>query len=146
MFKEIPIPPTVNQIYAGKTRRYKSPKYKQWLKEFDIYYAKNSSFHGARNIIRDALKDVNTFLDFKLDFCVPREKIYSKANTVKRIDVSNRIKPLFDAMSEALQCDDNRFFLNSVQFVIFNNVDNNFKPYVDVSIKTIKIRERSYVE
>ena len=29
----LPIPPTVNQLYAGKTRRYKSQKYKLWEAE-----------------------------------------------------------------------------------------------------------------
>lgn len=143
-FENIPMPPTVNQLYAGKTRRYKSPKYKQWLKEFDIYYARNGSFHRARQVLRDALKDNNTFLDFKLDINVPREMIYSKANTIKRIDASNRVKPLLDAISDALQIDDNRFFLNSVQFVICKNVDDTFKPNVNVYINKTKIRERNY--
>lgn len=29
----LPFPPTLNGLYAGKARRYKSPRYKAWLDE-----------------------------------------------------------------------------------------------------------------
>jgi len=30
---ELPLPPSVNGLYAGKTRRFKSNKYKDWIQE-----------------------------------------------------------------------------------------------------------------
>lgn len=38
---ELPMPPTVNQLYAWMKRRHKSNEYKKWLQLADIEYIKN---------------------------------------------------------------------------------------------------------
>lgn len=34
----LPFPPSVNGLYAGKARRYKSPRYKAWLSEAEFAF------------------------------------------------------------------------------------------------------------
>lgn len=67
----LPIPPSVNGLYAGKARRYKSPAYKSWLKECVVipvktftnnvhityaFYPKNGTFGDTQNRLK-ALTD-----------------------------------------------------------------------------------------
>lgn len=41
----LPFPPSVNGLYAGKARRYKSPRYKAWIKSASI--ALSLQFRGS---------------------------------------------------------------------------------------------------
>jgi len=41
----LPVPPSLNGLYPGKTRRYKSRAYKNWLAEADIAFKQQESRH-----------------------------------------------------------------------------------------------------
>lgn len=69
---------------------------------------------------------------------LPRQKLYSKTGDVKKIDCTNRIKPLLDALANILHLDDNRYFLAGVEFCIY---DGDQLPTVDVEFKNTRIRE-----
>jgi len=41
----LPVPPSVNGIYPGKSKRHKSKAYKQWLAEADWQLKQQHSYH-----------------------------------------------------------------------------------------------------
>jgi len=41
----LPFPPSVNGLYAGKARRYKSPKYKAWIAEAGLKLNLQTPYH-----------------------------------------------------------------------------------------------------
>lgn len=138
-FFGIPLPPTVNQIYAGKSRRYKSPVMKEWERAFELWWVKNqSSILGTRNILRDELHSNSVFVTLSIDFHVHRSKLYSKTGEIKKNDCTNRIKPLLDAIAEVLGIDDCRYFLASVEWCIY---DDDEPPWADVQFGLKRIKE-----
>jgi len=131
----LPFPPSVNALYAGKTRRYKSDKAKDYDKAFDIWLFKNrGAVRSAESLVRELEHNQDIFLELTLDYVIPRKDLYTKKGTVKRIDVTNRIKSLLDKLAEAITIDDNRFFLGRVQFLL-----GPYK-YVNIGINTTRIR------
>lgn len=136
---DIPFPPSVNSIYAGKTRRYKSPDYEKWERQFDEWALSNwGQIAKVRNFCNAATENNLDFLTLRIDMFVHRSRIFSKNGTVKKIDCSNRVKPLLDALANVLYIDDNRYFLAGVEFCIY---DSNKLPTVDVEFNQKRIRE-----
>lgn len=137
MLNGVPFPPTVNQLYAGKSIRYKSDKAKAYDTEVDLWYLKNiKTVKAIRTKLRPYKFADHTFLSFKLDFLVPYETLYSKQGKLKKIDVSNRVKALLDKLSELFDVDDNRFFLKNVEFCIGNTKCVNIE-ITDTMIRTV---------
>ena len=59
----LPIPPSVNALYAGKSRRYKSKRYKAWLKECAGVIKRPPSLRGKVRITYDFFAKNMTFGD-----------------------------------------------------------------------------------
>ena len=121
IFKKFPFPPTVNSIYpsARNGRRFKSAKYVEYMNECRIWQLKNNSLLlEARSILGDLVKDPNVFLKLDIDLMLSHSDLYTKKGTNKKIDCTNRIKPLLDVLSGMIRIDDSRFFLGKVEFVI----------------------------
>lgn len=118
-FKNLPFPPTVNKMYAGYPRRYKTSEAKVFETAVDMWFVKNRSLVlEARKSVRAALLDSETFLRVSLDLIIPRAFLFTKKGNVKKVDASNRIKATLDQLANLLNVDDNRFFLGSVEFLI----------------------------
>jgi|TARA_R110000744_G_scaffold9365_2_gene30049 Holliday junction resolvase RusA-like endonuclease len=77
----LPFPPTLNGLYAGKTRRYKSTRYKKWIAEAQIMSCKQKLPVW-----------VNGFLKVQLDFVRPDKR--------KR-DLDNLAKAVLDFCTDA---------------------------------------------
>lgn len=135
-FKGLPFPPSVNSLYrhnAGrseKVARFKTAKAKDWETLLDIWHLKNRRLIlEAKAQIHKLLHDNKVFLYIGLEFIVPPQTLYSKQNKLKRIDCTNRIKATLDGLSNILGVDDNRFFLDKVEFVLGNDKYINIKIY-----------------
>ncbi len=68
----LPFPPSVNCLYAGKKRRYKSDRYKAWIKEASLYINAAQPIEGRVDIL----------YEFDIPNKVPRDADnYAKAVT-----------------------------------------------------------------
>lgn len=96
--------PSLNQCYATnfKTgRRFPSKALGEFKKEFKKlsppHSGEISAIQGKR-------------LCLIIEMWMKRERIYCKNGKIKKMDVSNRIKPLEDAISDLIGIDDSQFF------------------------------------
>ena len=74
----LPFPPSVNSMYAGKARRYKSPRYKKWIAEAQVMACKQKLpvwVNGPLQVQLDFVKpdkrkrDLDNLAKAVLDFC-----------------------------------------------------------------------------
>ena len=84
------IPISVNQAYAGMTRRYKSKQYKEWEKIFK---------HEYNNQTKYWITD-DDWLQAEYNYYMP---IYNKNGTKKVKDVANYEKILTDALCKVIE-------------------------------------------
>ena len=144
IFENIPFPPSTNTLFAGKTRRYKSQKYKFWSQEFDLWAVKNmGSIRGTSATVREHLTDPKNFLSLSVELNVPPSMIFTKDGRNKQIDATNYIKALLDALAPELKIDDSRIFLSNVEFVVYNGPKS---PNVTVFIERTRIREKNFAQ
>jgi Holliday junction resolvase RusA-like endonuclease len=105
-----PIPPSINSCYAGKTRRYKSVVYKEYEIEARTYALINKDkIEESRKLIKKWLRHYQK-LKIKIAFEFYYERLYTKKNTVKKLDVDNYVKPLLDNLTPTLHFDDSLIF------------------------------------
>ena len=86
----LPLPPSVNGLYAGKVRRYKSSKYKDWIQRAYIELKQQETYtiYGSE------------WLEVKLWLYTP---IYNKDGSKKKKDVDNYMKALFDFLWDNIE-------------------------------------------
>lgn len=74
----LPFPPSVNSMYAGKARRYKSPRYEKWIAEAQVMACKQKLpvwVNGPVQVQLDFVKpdkrkrDLDNLAKAVLDFC-----------------------------------------------------------------------------
>jgi len=108
----IPIPPSVNQLYKTLTirnqiRRAPSKKYKDWQNQCRQMYLENAhKFRCMQVLVQQILEELDCALEVRYYFFFHRDKIYCKDNTFKKMDVSNRIKAVEDMVFSVLDMDD----------------------------------------
>lgn len=87
---KLPLPPSVNWLYAGKVRRYKSDKYKTWLQLAKIELNKQETYkiEGWE------------WLEVKYGFYTP---IYNKDGSKKIKDTFNFEKALSDFLADNIE-------------------------------------------
>jgi Holliday junction resolvase RusA-like endonuclease len=114
VFESIPIPPSSNHQYVsfvrhGRVIHVKSPELVKWRKEFDAWVILNiNGVRAARSFVNGKLLNVH------VDIYWPYEKLFTKQGKPKKLDVSNRLKALHDALADALEIDDCVFWGVSV--------------------------------
>lgn len=124
----LPMPPSVNGIYVNnpKTRgRFKSAAGKAFDSEIEGYRLVHS--HTLRQFRRGTLYRV------RLTFFLPLEKLMTKDGAVKKLDVSNRIKPIEDAICKLLDIDDK----DIVEVVAYKTLSRTGFAFVDATIFTL---------
>lgn len=88
------MPPSVNALFAGFKRRYKSKKYKAWEKEASLILT--NEYQGIQ-------MNPDVWLKMRIDLHTP---LYYKNGNVKRIDCANYEKATTDMVSEFLGFND----------------------------------------
>lgn len=103
----LPLPPSVNQMYAGKTRRFATPALKDFKKQMEDYRKKNRSMLEipSRNFVKHCASS-NDALFIERFFFLLDNRLICKDGSTKRFDVSNYIKAIDDTVCEILGLDD----------------------------------------
>lgn len=107
----IPMPPSLNEAFANHRRmgRIKSASYRNWQVDFDKFVLANSGAFAAARDLLFGHNDRNMYA-LNLEFMFPRSSILTKKNTAKRLDISNRVKLIEDALSKQWDTDDKNFW------------------------------------
>lgn len=107
-FEDLPLSPSENKIYRNvfKVGRVKSRDFKDYESQFECWTLKN------RERLKQAQSQLtpHLHLSLQLDFYFISQSLYTQKGTIKRMDVTNRLKILIDLLSKALQIDDSQFF------------------------------------
>ena len=90
MHLEFTIPPTLNKLFAGYTKRHKSKEYENWLKKANIELLKQERY----TITGDEWLEIN------LTYFMP---IYNKDWTKKTKDLDNYFKALMDFLWDNIE-------------------------------------------
>lgn len=104
----LPLPPSENHLYVNVRRvgRVKGPDYRRYEEAFYFWSLKNQKAIIAAIIALDGTKE----LSLRISFRFLRERLYTKKNAIKKMDVTNRLKAFIDLLSLHLKIDDSRFF------------------------------------
>lgn len=87
----LPMPPSVNMMYAGIGRRHKSKKYKQWVSDANAMFLKSNKRFEIKG---------DEWLEIKLTYFL---SIYTKKNKKRILDTDNRIKAPQDWLSNNIE-------------------------------------------
>ena len=87
---KLTLPPSVNWLYAGMTRRYKAPKYKEWINiaQRELLTQDKGKITGSE------------WLEVRYIYHMP---IFNKNGTKKKIDVFNYEKALSDLLEKEIE-------------------------------------------
>lgn len=125
-FRSIPFPPSVNQLYSGKLRRFKSKIYKQFDKDVKAW--------AAPQKIKPIKEQKLSLYGY---FYAPKELWFTKDGRARSIDLSNRIKALEDSLFEYLGIDDKWIFeLHLFKCIGEKKVDVYLSSFLIDQIKT----------
>lgn len=114
-FTGLPLPPTSNNQYSMIRRGSKIfhvpseqlRKFKDAMKQYPLRYA--TLYQESRKKAQE-WKEKNSPLELRCVFYFHRNRLFTKDNRFKRLDVSNRLKASHDCLSEMLGIDDSSFF------------------------------------
>lgn len=105
-----PLPPSTNHLYKtivirGRSRRAKSKEYKAYEHAVKVWMM---THHHELQLARalTTMAGPGRFIHLDLDFKFHRSRILCKDGKPKRLDTSNRLKALEDALSLILGIDD----------------------------------------
>jgi hypothetical protein len=115
-----PLPPSENQIYRNVpgVGRVATKELKDYRKSCEYYHLNNPQvFETIKEFIVDRWKKAD---HFKVDyyFTFKRERLYTKDNRPKKLDVANRIKAVQDCFFHSLGMDDKHVFATSIEKII----------------------------
>lgn len=112
----LPMPPRLSDCYARHRRMFKTKELKAYEKEMLDYWKQNLS------VIRKAKLELKSGPQSPLRvdryFVFPPHEIFTKKDTVKMMDTTNRIKAFDDAIANLLQIDDRYFFAGDTQKIV----------------------------
>lgn len=115
LFPSLPMPPSSNNQYVlarrgGKTFHVCSKELNAFKAEMEKYpLAYLPEFLRQKTYVRDWLK--NGFaLEVRAVFFFYKRRLFTKAGTPKKLDVSNRLKACHDQLAKILEIDDCTFF------------------------------------
>lgn len=108
ILKEMPLPPSENHLYRNVPRlgRSKTRLYKDYELEFETWAWK---CHKELTIARNLLSP-HPFVGISLHFRFEYSRLFCKDGSVKKNDVTNRLKCFLDLLAKHLHFDDSRFF------------------------------------
>jgi hypothetical protein len=121
VLKRIPIPPTSNNLYASVRGRFiKSIEGRKYDAALKLYSIRNFKLIDT---IKAELKP-NDLLKIHCYFIFSKNRIISKKGDYKKLDVTNRIKALHDAVSDFIGIDDKQFISIMCEKIICENQDD----------------------
>lgn len=121
ILKRIPIPPTSNNLYASvRGRLIKSIEGRKYESALKLYSIRNFKILDK---IKSNLKPSDS-LRVDCFFIFHKNRIISKKGEYKKLDVTNRIKALHDAISDMVGIDDKQFISVGCEKIICENQED----------------------
>lgn len=124
ILEKLPMPPTSNhRLMPAHGRLIKSPEIRAYDQKVELWGLRN------RHKLLDYEKHIGAWLkegfllEIELDFCFPKEKLVTKQNDPKRLDVDSRIKSSLDSISKLLRIDDKWFIKMTAKKIILQSSD-----------------------
>lgn len=106
LLKRFPLPPTSNHLYMPiNGRLIKTTEARKYAAAVEMYKLREFRILDE---FKANVKDKDVF-DVSCHFSFCRDRVYSKKETLKKLDASNRIKQTHDGLSKILDIDDCRF-------------------------------------
>lgn len=116
IFSNLPMPPQANNCYPGTFRRFSSPELKQYKRTMGEWRLEHLQMVNlAKRELRSRLQK---FIRVDRYFIFKPSRIFSLKHEPKKLDASNRVKCLDDALAEILQIDDKYFSSGIAEKVI----------------------------
>ena len=108
---KIPMPPSVNkQLMVSRGRMIKTNEARKYDLAFESYLLfRRKAIQATKELILEWQKNGFNALRVDIEFYFTKEKLFTKKNTVKRLDTTNRVKSVLDKISLALDLDDSLF-------------------------------------
>lgn len=115
IIKNLPLPPTVNHLYInvnrfGRSFRAPSQQYKDYKKEMSAWALQRMNFLKELNLELNKIIAQHKMIRVDSYFHFEHERIWTKKGKPKKMDSSNRVKPLHDQFSEWVGIDDRYFW------------------------------------
>lgn len=128
----IPFPCSVNSSTKniGRRGRAKSEKYIYFQRQM---WSWSAIYKDRVKECKDWLKNNKGYLSLDITLLMPRDHIYTKKGTIRRLDASNYIKTLEDTLTNILGFDDSEIFNVSINKSINPN-DKARKSWVIVKL------------
>lgn len=115
VLRDLPIGPSSNNQYlllrrGKKTYHVPSKELTLFKKAMEYYAIKFPTNYLHSKTLIDEWVGANKLLEIYCVFYFKREKLFSKKNEPKKLDVSNRLKASHDSLSKMFGIDDKLFF------------------------------------
>ena len=112
----LPLPPSENEIYRNVpgVGRAATQELRNWRAQVKLWMLQNKSEVERVQSWVQALENP-LVLDISSVFVFHQPRLWTKDNRPKRLDASNRIKALHDAVSEILGIDDKHLWSGSFE-------------------------------
>ena len=107
IFNYFPWPPTSNTIYVERDRRRASDSLKNYKMSIQAYaLIHREIIYKVKQYLHDKINNKDLVLSVHRFFFYRTEDLYTKKGTIKKNDVTNRIKCTDDALTDILGLDD----------------------------------------
>lgn len=108
---KLPIPPTSNRyLMPAQSRLIKTPEARRYESGIQIYGLK---FFRQIEAIKKAFQDKTLCVDYY--FIFHKSRVLTKKDTMKRLDVANRVKIIQDCVSKLVEIDDCYFVSGKIE-------------------------------
>jgi len=118
-------------------RRFPSQELTKFKNQAKLFAIKQD-FIAMISDCQRVIKTEDTFLKIDLLFSIPKSAMYTKDQRIKKLDVDNRIKAVFDALSDLIKVDDKYFQVGSAM-KCYNDTKDDF--WVDIKVDMIPVEE-----
>lgn len=134
-----PFPPSLNKSYPTNRmgRRFPSQELTKFKNAAKLYAISQDLAALVSDCTR-VVKDEDVFIKVDLLFSIPKSAMFTKDQRVKKLDVDNRIKAVFDSISDLIQVDDRHFQVGSAM-KCYNESKDDY--WVDIKIDYVPIEE-----
>ncbi len=127
LFDRFPLPPTANHAYPTGTngRRHKSSAMRIFEAEATKWWMVNRPLvtHARKALGGEIAIDKASMIRVDAWVCFHYGSLFTKDSVRKKMDVSNRIKALHDALSNVLLIDDRYFMVGETAPVVIKDFE-----------------------
>lgn len=147
ILSKIPLPPSHNAAYRHNrvskasqvVRRFKSQKFRNWDKEFNGWHYKNlNEVSKIKHSIHELVSNYKIkpgYIVIHTYFHFFHKSIFTLKGMPKRLDTSNRVKIIHDAISSVIGIDDSWFFNGC----FYKRISEFKYEYCDVILEWVEV-------